>query len=159
MLSKEEKRLRKNESALRYRERNRELLKKKNREYRKDQKVKKQINKTSRDRYKKDVRKRILIAARARAKKKGLEFDIDIEDIIIPARCPIFNIKLKVAEGVHKESSPSLDRIDNTKGYVKGNVAIISRKANSLKRDLTIEDMERLTNYISRRTRRRDGQI
>ena len=75
--------------------------------------------------------------ARYRAIKRGLEFDIDITDVVIPAVCPVLGIPLVIADGTGKPGgrmdSPSLDRIDNTKGYVKGNVQVISHMANSMK--------------------------
>jgi hypothetical protein len=42
----------------------------------------------------------------------------------------------------------SLDRVDNTKGYIPGNVRVISRKANIMKADLTVDLLEKLINYI-----------
>jgi hypothetical protein len=75
--------------------------------------------------------------AKYRAIKRGLEFNIDISDVIIPEVCPILGLPLVIADGTGKPggrmNSPSLDRIDNTKGYVKGNVQVISHMANSMK--------------------------
>jgi hypothetical protein len=81
----------------------------------------------------------LLKAARNRAKLKGLDFDIDLEDIVIPTHCPLLNIELvrkKCGQGP-KDCSPSLDRIDNTKGYVKNNVWVISAMANRIKTNAT----------------------
>ena len=77
-------------------------------------------------------------SAKCRADKKGVEFSIKIEDIKIPKTCPILGIELvhnPQANGSKggKENSPSLDRIDNTKGYHKDNIQVISHKANSMK--------------------------
>lgn len=94
--------------------------------------------------------KYIWTAARKRAEKRGIEFTIEPEDIIIPERCPIFDTPLgEVHNGKDRENSPCLDRIDNTKGYVKGNISVISFKANRLKSNLTVEILERLMNYVS----------
>lgn len=89
-------------------------------------------------------------AAKHRAKAKGLDFDIDISDIIIPKLCPILGIPLQINVGTFgpRYSSPTLDRIDNTRGYVKGNVAVISHKANACKSDLTKEQIRSLARYI-----------
>jgi hypothetical protein len=42
----------------------------------------------------------------------------------------------------------SLDRVDNTKGYIPGNVRVISRKANLMKSSLTLDVLEKLIKYI-----------
>lgn len=74
--------------------------------------------------------------ARLRAKNKGLPFDITVEYIesILPDKCPVFNTPF-VYRGNGKVvfTSPSLDRIDPVKGYVEGNVVVISSKANNIK--------------------------
>jgi hypothetical protein len=79
----------------------------------------------------------LLKTARHRALKKGTEFSIDLSDIVIPEFCPVLGIPLVISDGTGKPGgrmdSPSLDRIDNEKGYVKGNVQVISHMANSMK--------------------------
>jgi hypothetical protein len=82
--------------------------------------------------------------AKNRALKKDLNFNIEVDDIIIPEFCPILGIKL---ERFNIKSAPSLDRVDNTKGYIKGNVRVISRRANTMKGDMSIQDIERLIAY------------
>lgn len=83
----------------------------------------------------------ILSAAKARAKKRGHEFNIELEDIIVPEFCPILGIKLQYNKGTQAGDSPALDRLDNNKGYIKGNVHIISVRANRLKGDCSLEEM------------------
>lgn len=88
-------------------------------------------------------------AAKKRAKEKELPFNIDVEDIIIPEKCPIFEFPLVIGNSIQeRDNSPSLDRIIPELGYVKGNVKVISFKANTLKRDGHIEDFEKIINYI-----------
>ena len=86
--------------------------------------------------------------ARYRAKQRGIEFDIDYDDLEIPEFCPVFNIPLFFTEGRRGPNSYSIDRWDNTKGYVKGNVKVISWKANQYKGDMSIEEVERLLTYM-----------
>lgn len=75
----------------------------------------------------------ILSAARKRSRERGLMFDLTIEDIRgnIPTMCPILDIPLSYDHDF--DTSPSLDRLDSTKGYTKENVKIISNRANRLK--------------------------
>lgn len=80
--------------------------------------------------------------AKRRAEAKGLSFDIEIKDIFIPEFCPLLGLKMKIGEGGPKWHSPSLDRIDSGKGYIKGNIWVISSRANSLKGDGKLEEFE-----------------
>jgi len=98
--------------------------------------------------------KALLRAARARAKKNGLDFNLEVSDIQIPETCPILGIPI-ISTGVSKKgepspNAPSLDRIDNSKGYVKGNVWVISWRANSLKSDASLEELEKLVVALSK---------
>lgn len=87
--------------------------------------------------------KNLLNQARYRAKKAGLEFNLTVEDVAIPAVCPYFQTPLAIAIGEKgpRYGSPTLDRIDNSKGYIKGNVEVISYRANSMKSHLTLKEM------------------
>jgi hypothetical protein len=91
--------------------------------------------------------------ARNRAKRKHLEFDIDGEYVrsLIVARCPVLGIPLEWSTLQGKgviANSPSLDRIDPTKGYIKGNVWIISYKANTIKNNATHEELKLVTKAV-----------
>ena len=94
----------------------------------------------------------ILRDAKKRAAKKGLEFSIELSDIIVPEKCPLLGIVLfpKDHRSQGKKNSgagpnsPSLDRIDPSKGYVKGNVWVISWRANKIKSDATLEELEKI---------------
>jgi hypothetical protein len=97
-----------------------------------------------------DSRKIMLSHAKKRALEKGLECTITVNDIIIPNICPFLQIPIFVCtseiSGRHGpcDNSPSLDRLDNTKGYIPGNVLVVSFRANSLKKDASIEELELL---------------
>lgn len=71
----------------------------------------------------------------------GKEFNIDENDIVIPEICPILEVPITVGTKGDYEYSPSIDRIDNSKGYIKGNIQIISKKANSMKNSATPTDL------------------
>lgn len=92
---------------------------------------------------------KLLSAAKCRAKEQGLEFNLDISDIVIPEFCPILGIKIQVSSGRGPtDCSPSVDRINNNLGYVKGNVAVISFRANSLKSNGLLKEFEAIVSYI-----------
>lgn len=95
----------------------------------------------NRERATSDPRVRLLDGARSRATRKGLPFGITIEDVHLPERCPLLDIPLVLGSGRATNSSPSLDRIDPKLGYVPGNVRVISYQANSVKRDLSPDQL------------------
>lgn len=74
----------------------------------------------------------------------GLEYDLTHDDIVIPDTCPIFDIPLIFDGRKRTDNSASIDRIDNSKGYVKGNVVVVSYKANRLKSDATLDELQTL---------------
>lgn len=86
--------------------------------------------------------------AKSRAKKRGLDFDIELSDFEMPSHCPVFGIPIFPATGYRTDNSPSFDRVDNSKGYIKGNVRIISFLANCRKGDLSVEQIESLLKYV-----------
>jgi hypothetical protein len=105
-----------------------------------------------RERARKNIRNTLLKSARGRAKKQNVPFDITIDDIIIPEFCPVLGIKIEQGIGKNTDNSPSLDKIIPKKGYVKGNIKIISWRANSLKRDSSIEELKKIIAYIETNT-------
>ncbi len=92
----------------------------------------------------------LIYNAKARAKDRGLEFNITKDDIFIPEFCPILGIRLQVNDGIaDRDSSPSLDRVDSSSGYIKGNIRVISWLANKYKSNLSIEHIKKLYEYIT----------
>jgi hypothetical protein len=90
----------------------------------------------------------MLSITKSRAKQAGIDFNLTIEDVVIPSHCPIFEMELKHGKGTTAPSSPTLDRLDSSKGYVKGNVNVISHKANSLKGHGTAEQHRRIADWM-----------
>jgi hypothetical protein len=80
--------------------------------------------------------------AKKHAPERGLEFNIDESDIVIPDKCPIFQKPFEFGKDFYYDWTPSLDRIDNTKGYIKGNVWVISHKANVMKNSATWDEIK-----------------
>lgn len=96
--------------------------------------------------------KSLLRSAKARAKLNNLEFNITTEDIIIPKVCPYLDTPITWVSGQGAVmSNASLDRIDNSKGYIKGNVEVISRLANMMKQTATKEQLIVFANNVIRR--------
>jgi hypothetical protein len=86
--------------------------------------------------------------AKNRAKACGIAFDLTVDDLVVPAVCPVLGIPLVVGTGFARDGSPSVDRFDPKKGYVRGNVRVISHKANTIKSNATIEDIRRVLAYL-----------
>ena len=93
----------------------------------------------------------MLSRIRGRAKKNNIEFNLVEEDINIPEVCPILQIPLKGAGKVGPSpNSPSVDRIDPSRGYIKGNIQIISHKANTMKSDSTQEELLIFADWVQK---------
>jgi hypothetical protein len=84
-----------------------------------------------------------------KAHSYGVEFSIDFGDIVFPTHCPIFGTELDYFASGKEHNTPSFDRIDPKKGYVKGNVAIISLRANRIKNDGTAEEHQKIADFIN----------
>ena len=86
--------------------------------------------------------------ARFRAKREGLPFDITEEDIRNPGICPILGVKMERGSLKDFKTSPSVDRIIPSLGYVKGNIQVISNKANTMKSDATPEELIAFAKWV-----------
>jgi hypothetical protein len=92
-----------------------------------------------------------------RAAKSGVPFDLAVTDLSqngeLPSVCPVLGIPLDVGQdeaGGATDNSPSIDQIIPGGGYIPGNVRIISWKANRLKSNATIEDLEAILAYMKK---------
>ena len=85
-----------------------------------------------------------------RSRKRGVPINITPDDIIIPEVCPVLGMPLVAGEGLKSPNTPSLDCIDPAKGYVKGNVIVVSWRYNKFKGDLTPEELRKVANWILR---------
>jgi hypothetical protein len=133
-----------------YREEHKEELKLYAKKYRDDNKE--QIKQKEAEKYKilkeNTPEKIMFYMAKARAKRKNIPFSIEVSDIVIPKFCPILGIELEYGKGKPQDSSPSLDKIIPKLGYVKGNIQVISRKANTIKTDASIEELLLFSRWI-----------
>ena len=74
----------------------------------------------------------------------GRDFNISLEDILIPDRCPVLGEEFVYGD---PDWTYSIDRLDNSKGYVKGNIIIVSNRANKLKNDATKEELQHVIDF------------
>lgn len=100
--------------------------------------------------YEYPIEQRLWWGAASRAKKKGIPFNIEVSDIIVPKTCPVFGVPLERSEGSKgaTDNSPTLDKIIPELGYVKGNICVISWKANRLKSNGTLEDFLKIVSWL-----------
>lgn len=108
------------------------------------------VNLQKRNSTKKHIVTCMLNRAKRRALKCNLEFNLDETDIVIPDKCPILEVPLTLGSKGNYEYTPSIDRIDNSKGYIKGNIQIISKKANSMKNSASLEELKTFCTNILR---------
>ncbi len=94
----------------------------------------------------------LCLRTKHRATYANLPFSLRPEDIVIPEICPILGIPLKFSLRQAAHNSPSIDRIIPDLGYVPGNIAIISHRANMLKGDGTADEHEKIAAYIRRKS-------
>jgi len=133
-------------------------------EYNKDKEKKKGIDTKSRLKLKNSVNyrrrqwiednyeKSIYMSVRSRSKREGIEFNLELSDIIIPENCPYLKVPLtKIQHQGRIWTNASLDRIDPTKGYTKGNVEVVSMLANAMKQAATKEQLIVFANSVLER--------
>ncbi len=98
----------------------------------------------------------LLSSSKRRAKEKKFEFNLDFEwlDKNTPELCPIFKTKLIFSIlQINKKRiganlfAPSIDRVDNSKGYTKENCIIVSFKANTIKNMATIDELCQVADF------------
>jgi len=89
-------------------------------------------------------------SARNRAKELGIDFSLHPIDLIVPKNCPLLGIKIRVTNKKTSFNSPSVDRIDSTKGYNKENCWVISHRANTIKNNATLRELKMLVANLER---------
>lgn len=112
-------------------------------------KNKEKIKEKRLNKYKNNLELALWRSSKNRSKKSNLQHTILVEDIKIPSICPVLDIPLFYVQtgGLPNDNSPSLDRINNAKGYTKDNIIVVSRRANVLKNNATIEELEKIVNF------------
>lgn len=97
-----------------------------------------------------DVRIALYEHSKHRAKVQGVPYGITKEDIIVPKRCPVLDLPLEKGKGRIQDNSPTMDKVIPALGYVIGNCIVMSRRANTLKRDATIDEIYQIDAYMQR---------
>ncbi len=105
--------------------------------------------------------KKLICLARQRAKEKNLPFDIDLdyvrsmvgENAEFASHCPVLKMPLEWSRhrgngGKVLPNSPSIDRIDPARGYIKENIWVISHRANQIKSDASHEELKLVTKAV-----------
>lgn len=85
---------------------------------------------------------------RHNANRQGIEFTVTFGELEFPAVCPVLGIELDYFAPPRSENTVTFDRIDHTKGYVSGNVAIMSWRANRIKNNGTAQEHELIANFM-----------
>lgn len=85
---------------------------------------------------------------KGRAKRLEIEFNITKEDIIIPKICPILECEFIIGDKNDYRYTYSLDRVDPSKGYIKGNIRVISMLANTMKNSASKEQLLKFSKNI-----------
>lgn len=134
----------KREWATKYREANRSVVNERSNRYNK------KLQKENPVRY---SAKQMYSSARKRANALGLPFNINTDYIqsISPQHCPVFGWHIKYGGGQKIKMSASLDKIIPKKGYVKGNVMVMSLLANTMKNEATPGELLQFSKWISRK--------
>ncbi|MGK2864676.1 MAG: hypothetical protein ACSLE0_22290 [Chitinophagaceae bacterium] len=93
---------------------------------------------------------RMMMNVKARCRATNLEFNLDYDDIIIPKICPILEVPFELGTKTNYAFSPTVDRIDSNKGYVKDNIKVISMLANKMKNNATKEQCLKFAKNITK---------
>ena len=93
------------------------------------------------------------LALFAKARLRGHQYELRVKYMLRanpPTHCACCQkvLDYSVGRGYDTRDSPSLDRWDNTKGYILGNVRVVCFRCNELKRDGTLKEFKNLVRYM-----------
>ena len=107
------------------------------------------------------VAKSMLCAAKWRAKRDGVPFDLTLRnvlDLLSTGRCPVFDVPYRLGGGCNSDYSPSLDKFNPILGYVVGNVYVISNLANRIKTNATPDQIRKVAEWVARTEAQQHGR-
>lgn len=91
--------------------------------------------------YQKNIKTRMLMNSKARARANGWKHTLTLEDIKIPKVCPLLKVPFEIGVVGNYPFTPTLDRIDSTLGYTKENIKVVTMLANRIKSNATKEQL------------------
>lgn len=93
-----------------------------------------------------------------RANKQGIPFTITPDDVIVPDKCPVLGIDLikdptflernGLKGQLRVDNYPSVDRKDPSLGYIKENVTVISWRANNIKGNASLQELQSVVDWL-----------
>jgi len=116
-------------------------------------------NKRKREAIRKNPVAYMLWTVKSRAKIRGIPFNLTHEDIIVPSICPVLGIPMFIGSGIATGNSPSIDRINSNFGYVKGNIQIISNRANTIKSNATLDELKAVVAHMEKTPIVKNGEM
>jgi hypothetical protein len=93
-------------------------------------------------------------AKKANALRTGYTWDLSFGELVWPEFCPILGMEIDYFAESRQENSASFDRIDNSLGYISGNVQIVSWRANRIKSDGTAAELHKIADYLDALSKR-----
>lgn len=162
-LTKESRKEERKKASKKYNDNNKEKIKQRSKQYRvlnKEKIAKYEASEKRKDWCKRWIKDKkindpslfLLYAAKKRAKNSNIIFNITKDDILevypLDNKCPMLGIELLPNDRYSSDNSPTLDRIIPKNGYVKGNILVISSRANRIKNDATIEELENILLFL-----------
>lgn len=140
-----------NKARDKWAERNKEKLDRLAKEYRQREDVKARRNKNQSKWREENLDWELWHKAKKRSEKAGLPFDIDRSDVKIPDTCPVLGIPIFITKGTIGDNSPTIDKVIPEKGYTKDNIVVMSARANRIKCDATLDEIELIYNWLKER--------
>ena len=92
-----------------------------------------------------------------RAKLAGVPFELTEKDIknkinLAGTKCPVLGVEMQISKlgSKNNDLSPSIDRIEPKKGYVRSNIIVVSMKANRIKNDATVNEIKKVADFYEK---------
>jgi hypothetical protein len=108
-------------------------------------------------RYRSNPIPQLIYNFKKRAKLAGVPFDLEPQDIknklnLTNTKCPVLGVNMEISKlgSKNNDLTPSIDRIDPKKGYVKDNIIVVSMRANRIKNDATVDEIRKVADFYEK---------